>query len=296
MVANATDNLGVSKVEFYIDNVLKASDQVSPYNYSLDTLSLTNGSHVIKAKAYDNSGLTSEDSVTITVNNVISDITVPQISNVTVSNITSNSAQITWITDEGSTSQVEYGIGTGYGSTTSSDANLLTSHSQTLVNLSSDTTYHLRVRSKDSAGNEAVSSDISFVTLNPPPAVLTRYEENDPAVSYTGSWISYSYGYYSGGFATYTSQSGATATFSFFGTSVTWITAKTINRGIAKVYIDDVYDADVDLYSSSTEVQQAVYTKTGLDESTHTIKIEVTGTKNPSSSNIYIGVDAFDVN
>ena len=51
VTASASDNVGVSKVEFYVDGVLKGTDTTSPYRYSWVTG--TNGSYTIYAKAYD---------------------------------------------------------------------------------------------------------------------------------------------------------------------------------------------------------------------------------------------------
>uniref|UniRef100_UPI0032169EB1 Ig-like domain-containing protein n=1 Tax=Dyella sp. TaxID=1869338 RepID=UPI0032169EB1 len=51
--ATASDNVGVSKVEFYVDGTLKATDTASPYTATLDSTTLANGSHSLVAKAYD---------------------------------------------------------------------------------------------------------------------------------------------------------------------------------------------------------------------------------------------------
>src|SRR3972149_2470938 len=97
-----------------------------------------------------------------------SDTAAPALSNITTGSITSSSAVITWTTDEQSSSQIEYGTTTSYGSSTTIDNTLVTSHSVTISGLSSWTTYHFRVKSQDSAGNLAVSSDLTFSTLAPP--------------------------------------------------------------------------------------------------------------------------------
>ncbi len=86
------------------------------------------------------------------------------ISGVTVSNITDSSATISWKTDKPASSQVEYGTTDAYGSVTPLDTKLTTSHSMTLSGLSPSMTYHFRVKSKDSSGNEAASSDQTFTT------------------------------------------------------------------------------------------------------------------------------------
>ena len=54
--ATASDNVGVTKVEFYVDNVLKGTDTASPYTMTLDSTTLANGSHSLVAKAYDAAG------------------------------------------------------------------------------------------------------------------------------------------------------------------------------------------------------------------------------------------------
>ncbi len=93
------------------------------------------------------------------------DVTPPVISAITTSGQTLNSATITWGTNEPADSQIEYGLSTAYGFQTGLDAQLLTTHSQTLGNLASNTLYHYRIRSKDLAGNLAVSGDNTFATL-----------------------------------------------------------------------------------------------------------------------------------
>ena len=67
--ATATDNVGVTKVEFYLDNTLRATDTASPYSWSWSTSSVANGFHTIMAKAYDAVGKTATNSVTINVSN-----------------------------------------------------------------------------------------------------------------------------------------------------------------------------------------------------------------------------------
>jgi subtilisin family serine protease len=53
----ATDSDGtISRVEFYVDNVLKSTDYAAPYSWSWLTGSVAVGQHTLKAIAYDNSG------------------------------------------------------------------------------------------------------------------------------------------------------------------------------------------------------------------------------------------------
>lgn len=66
---NATDNKGVSKVEFYVNNTLKATKTAAPYEYTFDSKSVSNGSVTVKAKAYDAANNTAEATINVTVNN-----------------------------------------------------------------------------------------------------------------------------------------------------------------------------------------------------------------------------------
>jgi len=69
VTANASDNVGVSKVEIYRDGTLLLADTASPYSVSDDTTKLSNGSHTYMAKAYDAAGNSSSSSSTVTVSN-----------------------------------------------------------------------------------------------------------------------------------------------------------------------------------------------------------------------------------
>ncbi len=93
------------------------------------------------------------------------DTTPPVISLVSATRVPRGGELVQWTTDEPSDSQVEYGTTTAYGSTTTSDASLVVSHSQTLVGLARHTSYHYRVLSRDAAGNLAVSGDFVFKNL-----------------------------------------------------------------------------------------------------------------------------------
>ncbi|MEA2165718.1 MAG: hypothetical protein QOK37_3845 [Thermoanaerobaculia bacterium] len=70
ITASASDNVGVTKVEFYVDGALKSTDTTSPYSYSWDSTSVANGSHSLIAKAYDAAlNVGTSTAVSVTVNN-----------------------------------------------------------------------------------------------------------------------------------------------------------------------------------------------------------------------------------
>jgi len=71
VTATASDNVGVTKIEIYIDGTLRTSNtNATSLSYSWNTTTFTNGSHTIMSKAYDAAGnIGSSTNVTVTVSN-----------------------------------------------------------------------------------------------------------------------------------------------------------------------------------------------------------------------------------
>src|SRR5262249_11993029 len=99
------------------------------------------------------------------------DTTAPSTSAITTTVVSSSSVTITWTTNEPSTSQVDYGPTTSYGSTTPLDSTLVTAHNVTLVGLTSNATYNFRVHSSDALANEAVSANATFIIDTVAPSI-----------------------------------------------------------------------------------------------------------------------------
>lgn len=77
VTASASDNVGVTRVEFYVDAVLLSTSTAAPYSASWNTSGATNANHTLSSKAYDAAGnVGSSSPVTVRVNNSIPD-TVP---------------------------------------------------------------------------------------------------------------------------------------------------------------------------------------------------------------------------
>lgn len=170
--ATAGDDVAVVGVRFYYNSNLISDDTISPYLVSWDTTSVGNGSYPLTAVARDTSNnSTTSAIVNVTVNNGGGgDTTPPVISAVSNSARTTQQATIIWTTDELADSQIEYGTTIGYGSQTTLNASMVTSHTQTITGLLPNTLYHYRVRSRDAASNLASSTDNTFTTW-PVPAL-----------------------------------------------------------------------------------------------------------------------------
>ena len=156
---------------------------------------------------------------------------------------------------------------------------------------------------RDAAGNQTTSSPVTVTVSNspPPPAAVNRHEETDASVSFSAGWIQDTGSFaWSGGGAVESMTPGAQATFTFTGTSVTWIGMRGPDSGIARVFVDGAWVSDVDMFARSYEIHVPVFTAKNLANGSHTLTIQVTGLKNGDSQAVaspyaLVVVDAFDV-
>jgi len=82
----------VSKVEFFVNGVLKATDSTAPYSYNWDTTTVVDGAYVLYAKAYDSAGNAGQSAnVSVIVKNV--DATVPTVAITQVTSPTTATSQ-----------------------------------------------------------------------------------------------------------------------------------------------------------------------------------------------------------
>ncbi|MDO8538148.1 MAG: Ig-like domain-containing protein, partial [archaeon] len=69
IAASASDNVGVTRVEFVIDNVLRFTDYSTPYVYIWNTTAYTDGNHSIKATAFDAANNSAFHQISVIVDN-----------------------------------------------------------------------------------------------------------------------------------------------------------------------------------------------------------------------------------
>jgi subtilisin family serine protease len=113
----------------------------------------------------------------------------PQISNVTVLNVTHESATIVWGTDEPANSTVYYGVGSPTESVT--DETMTTEHVVQLTGLNDCTSYLFVVESTDMAGNVAYDNnggDYYHFTTDELFLLLEENMDEDPGWSTEGLW------------------------------------------------------------------------------------------------------------
>jgi hypothetical protein len=67
----AADNIGVTRVEFFVDGVLVSSGAASAFSFSWNSASVANGAHTLAVKGFDAAGNSGLASVTLAVNNPV---------------------------------------------------------------------------------------------------------------------------------------------------------------------------------------------------------------------------------
>jgi beta-N-acetylhexosaminidase len=138
------------------------------------------------------------------------------------------------------------------------------------------------VRAADGAGNSSGWAYGPFIR----PLVT---QQTSTAVTYRGTWTTGWSSSYSGGSVRYATAAGASASYTFTGSSVAWVGALGPTRGSAKVYVDGVYRATVSLYAATGASRRIVYAASWGSQGTHSIRIVVVGTpRHPR-----VDVDAF---
>ena len=182
----ADDNVGVVKVDLYVDDVFFASDTASPYSFAWDTTALTNGAYTLRAVAADAAGNTASTlPVTLTVANTPPDNTPPSVSinapaaGATVSGTTTVTATATDKVGVVSTALYVDGV----LSTTDATAPYAYTWNTTQV---ADGSHTLDVLASDAAGNSAhavITVIVSNKVKHAPVAVDDAYTTTYPARS-----------------------------------------------------------------------------------------------------------------
>ncbi len=165
-----TNELSTSYIGFSTDSSYSSEQGSSSLttNHSVTLIGLSPGtSYLLRIKSADSSGNTTINDNSGSGYNFItqSGHAPPVISSIVTNNVATNSARVKWNTDTSANSFVEYWLNEDsvnwFGNNT-----LTQSHEVTLPNLLSQSTYHYRVRSKDSSEAESVSASGTFTTLN----------------------------------------------------------------------------------------------------------------------------------
>jgi chitodextrinase/DNA-binding XRE family transcriptional regulator len=193
--ATASDNTGVSSVQFLLDGTnLGTEDTTAPYSITWNTTSATNASHTLTARARDAAGnQTISAAVTVTTSNIVvtPDTTPPTTPTSLSATPTSSSAiNLSWSASSDNVGVAGYRIyrnGTQIGT--------VTTNTYSNTGLSPSTSYTYTVSAYDAAGNASAQSTSAsgstqstpVVTATPPPPPPSTITNTPPASGAIGS-------------------------------------------------------------------------------------------------------------
>ena len=147
---------GISKVCFYIDNVIKSTDTTAPYAYTLDTTQYTNGTHIIKAVATDTIAQTASTQITVTINNIGISL-VPKVDYLSITKLERAELQLSWLAPIDANEITAYNIymSTGEMDYTTVYKTVASTQTQVIISgLIANQEYKFVLRSVDTNGNE----------------------------------------------------------------------------------------------------------------------------------------------
>ena len=186
----STDNIKVAGYNIYVDDVQVNRDLVTGTEYTLTDLK-AGSTYKVVVEAVDTSNNT-QKSEAGTVKTV--DTTSPSVpSEVTVGNITHNSAEVTWQESTDNVGVSGYNI---YLNDKKVNGETVKELKYELTGLEAETEYQVKVEALDEAGNTSVSDPISFTTKTAPDneaptapggVAVSSITDNSAVVSWTAS-------------------------------------------------------------------------------------------------------------
>ena len=143
--------------------------------------------------------------------------------------------------------------------------------------------YLIRVKAWDSLG--AFTQSVTALTDR-------RAQEGNSAITYSGTWRKRTSGSASGGALKSTTSRGDSATFSFEGSSIGFVTQTGPTRGIVRIYVDGTTKPSwrIDLGTNANHPRRLVFSTSWSSVGNHTIRVVLVGT----AGRHRLDVDAFE--
>lgn len=184
VMANASDNVGVTSVSFYIDGNFEEVDISAPYEFSFNSAGISEGGHLIEARAIDGALNQGTASITVNVLNNPGDTTPPTVSLTSPVNgaTLGGSVNVTaTASDNQGIARVDFFID---GALAGSDA--VSPYTYPFGTASVANGAHtLRAQAFDAAGNDALSTLVTVTVFNDisAPTVAITSPSNGDAVN-----------------------------------------------------------------------------------------------------------------
>lgn len=265
--ANASDDVAISKVEFYVDGVLKSTDTATAYSYVLDSTTLPNGNHTVYAIAYDTSNNHSQTTTsTVTVSNAptctagsATAVTVP--GSVTKTASTYTSISLSWSASTPSPGCTLSGYHV-FRNGVQVGGNITSGTSYTDTGLTAGTSYSYSVEAYDTGPNTSAKSaavSLASTSDNVAPNIPTSFAAtSSSAAAVSLTWVAATDLPNPGGVGTsgyYIYRNGAsTPTYTVSSAATTSFTDTNVTASTKYTYIISAFDKNANESAGSTSV------------------------------------------
>ena len=181
ITADANDNKGVEKVEFYIDGTRVSTDTNEPYQYDWDTGAKRNSNHTIYTKAYDSSNNSaSSDVITITLTEPGGNPPNPPTNPTPANNATSVStnADLFWTCTDPDNDPLTYNVYFGTSTNPPQVSNGQSSTDYDPGTLNEETIYYWKIQAHDDHSNHTTGDVWKFTTFTGGTGTVTDIDGN----------------------------------------------------------------------------------------------------------------------
>jgi beta-galactosidase len=165
------------------------------------------------------------------------------------------------------------------------------------VSFTAKTGRYVRLRALSSLNGQPFAAVANLQVRGTPTAGVTTVDDRSPQFVYAGAWQSCTNcgsDLYAGT-NSWDNTTNDTVTITFVGTQLRFYGVRDPRHGIGAVSIDGGAESSVDFYAATRAGNTLLWTSPVLASGTHTFRLRVTGTSNPSATNTWVVPDRVDL-
>lgn len=297
----ATDNIAVAKVEFGRSGRTHGTDVSAPYQATVDTTALDDGTHAFTARVADvSNNIFDLAAVNAIVDNMAPSVTFtapvglgsPVTATFNEPDISGVSASSFLLTLEGSATPIAGSLACATATGSAVDCATGPAKTATFTPSSPLVPGESYEASMSPAGAPTVVDAAGNIVAPTTSVFRAALANDDVSAAASPAWARSATASAFGGSYTVERLAGATATIPFTGAAIQWITVRGPAFGKARVLIDGAVNQTVNLYRAATQFHHTIVIG-GLSAGAHTLRIVALGQKgNSAGTDTRVALDA----
>jgi hypothetical protein len=285
LVATASDDVELSKVEFLRGTTVLATVTAAPWSQWVWTGALPDGPTTLTVRATDADGATASANRSFVIDNSYPTTTTPTVSLEQGGVLGTTGAVpviVQWTSSDTGSGIATQTLWTSVDGGPWGSPVTVTGNSAKR-SMASGHSYRFRVQATDRAGHGGNLAESAARRV-------VIYQNTSTTITWTARWTTVSSTSYSGGSDRYTTIAGEYARWKpSTGIAFAWVSRRSTTSGVADVYVDGTRVTSHDLYSSSTLYRRLVVARAFSSSVAHTVEVRARGT----TGRPRVDVDAF---